>query len=150
MTGEVPEIIRKINERKDFNACFEFEKKGQYSRAAECFLAYVAKFQSTPLKDSALINAANNFFKARRVEDSLKVNEQLVNEFPNSDLGKRALYNIADTYRRLAVYSEAARIYETLSTIANHELTRKGCGSRRCCEPVWETTTRQSRICAST
>lgn len=127
MRGDVPDIIRKINEQKDFNACFDFEKKGLYSRAAECFLAYVAKFPTTPLKDRALINAGSNFFKARRVEDSLKVNEQLVNEFPNSDLAKRALFNIADTYRRLAVYSEAARIYETfVDNYPNHELTEEG------------------------
>ncbi len=127
MTGDVPGIIRKINEQKDFNACFEYEQKGLNSRAAECFLAYIAKFPETPLKDRALINAGNNFFKARRVEDSLKANEQLVNEFPNSSLAARALYNIADTYRRLAVYSEAARFYESFVELyPKHELTEEG------------------------
>jgi tetratricopeptide (TPR) repeat protein len=127
MKGDVPGIVKKINEQKDFNACYEFEQKALYTRSAECFLKYVANFPDTPLKDRSLINAANNFFKARLVEQSLKANEQLVNEFPDSPLAARAVYNIADTYRRLAVYSEAARFYETFVELyPKHELTEEG------------------------
>jgi len=126
MKDDVPGIIHRINEQKDFNACFEFEQKGLNSRAAECFMAYILKFPATPLKDRALINAGNNFFKARRVEDSLKANGQLVNEFPDSDLAARAVFNIADTYRRLAVYSEAARFYERFVELyPKHELVEE-------------------------
>lgn len=127
MKGDVPVIIRKIEEQKDFNACFEFEQKGLNSRAAECFLAYVDKFKNTPLKDRALINAGNNFFKARRINDSLKANLQLFREFPNSELAASALYKIADTYRRLAVYSEAAYFYENFVELyPKHELAEEG------------------------
>ncbi len=126
MAGDVPGIITRINEQKDFNKCYEFEQAGRYTVAAECFLDYVKRFAGTPLKDRSLINAANNFFKARLVERSLKANEQLVNEMPNSPLAIRALYNIADTYRRLAVYSEAARIYEVFVGLQpSHELTEE-------------------------
>lgn len=126
MQGDVPGIITRINEQKDFNKCYEFEQAARYPVAAECFLKYVKDFPGTPLKDRSLINAANNFFKARLVERSLKANEQLVNEMPDSPLAIRALYNIADTYRRLAVYSEAARIYEVFVGLQpSHELTEE-------------------------
>ena len=126
MQGDVPGIVQRINEQKDFNQCFEFEQQGRNVQAAECFLDYVKRFPGTPLKDRSLINAGNNFFKARLVERSLKANSQLVNEMPGSPLAARALYNIADTYRRLAVYSEAARIYETFVSLQpNHELTEE-------------------------
>lgn len=126
MQGDVPGIVQRINEQKDFNLCFEHEQQGRYTVAAECFLDYVRRFPNTPLKDRSLINAGNNFFKARLVERSLKANSQLVNEMPGSPLAARALYNIADTYRRLAVYSEAARIYETFVSLQpKHELTEE-------------------------
>ena len=126
MQGDVPGIISRINEQKDFNKCYEYEQAARYTVAAECFLDYVKRFPGTPLKDRSLINAGNNFFKARLVERSLKANEQLVNEMPNSPLAIRALYNIADTYRRLAVYSEAARIYEVFVGLQpTHELTEE-------------------------
>jgi tetratricopeptide (TPR) repeat protein len=126
MQGDVPQIVRRINEQKDFNKCFEYEQAGRNTIAAECFLDYVKRFPGTPLKDRSLINAANNFFKARLVERSLEANQQLVNEMPDSPLSPRALFNIADTYRRLAVYSEAARIYEIFVSLQpKHELTEE-------------------------
>lgn len=126
MQGDVPGIVQRINEQKDFNQCFEYEQQGRHVQAAECFLEYVQRHPGTDLKDRSLINAGNNFFKARLVERSLKANSQLVNEMPGSPLAARALYNIADTYRRLAVYSEAARIYETFVSLQpKHELTEE-------------------------
>lgn len=126
MKGDVPTIVARIREQADFNRCYEFEQQERYRVAAECFLDYVKKFPQTPLKDRALINAANNFFKARLVERSLEANLQLFNEMPKSPLAPRALFNIAETYRRLAVYSEAARFYETfVRLLPKHELTEE-------------------------
>lgn len=126
MQGEVPTIVNRIKEQADFNKCYEFEEKGRHTTAAECFLEYVKIHPGTPLKDRALINAGNNFFKARLVEKSLLANEKLVNEMPDSPRAPQALYNIADTYRRLAVYSEAARFYEIfVKLMPKHELTEE-------------------------
>ena len=126
MQGEVPTIVTRIKEQADFNKCYEFEQAGRHTTAAECFLDYVKRFPSTPLKDRALMNAGNNFFRARLVEKSLTANTQLVNEMPDSPLRPQALFNIADTYRRLAVYSEAARFYEIFVDLyPNHDLTEE-------------------------
>lgn len=127
MQGDIPTIVKGINERKDFNKCFSVEQEGRYAVAGDCFLAYVERFPDTPLKDRSLINAGTNYFKARLVEKSLKANAQLVNEFPDSPLAAKALFNTADTYRRLAVYSEASRIYEIfVEQYPKHELAEEG------------------------
>ncbi len=126
MQGEVPAIVERIREQADFNRCYEYEQQERHRIAAECFLEYVRRFPTTPLKDRALINAANNFFKARLVERSLEANTQLFNEMPKSPLAPRALYNVGEIYRRLAVYSEAARFYETfVKLLPKHELTEE-------------------------
>ncbi|MBP7125923.1 tetratricopeptide repeat protein [Myxococcota bacterium] len=126
LKGDIPGILAKIAEQRDFNRCFEHEQAGNHRTAAECFLDYVRRFPNTPLKDKSLLNAANNFFKARLVERSLEANQQLVNTMPDSPLAARALFYIADTYRRLAVYSEAARIYEIFVAQApKHELAEE-------------------------
>ncbi len=126
MQGEVPAIVGSIREQADFNRCYEYEQQERHRTAAECFLEYVRRFPGTPLKDRALINAANNFFKARLVERSLEANTQLFNEMPKSPLAPRALYNVGEIYRRLAVYSEAARFYEIfVKMLPKHELTEE-------------------------
>ncbi len=126
MQGDVPMIVGRIKEQSDFNKCYEFEEAARHTTAAECFLEYVKNHPGTPLKDRALINAGNNFFKARLVEKSLQANTQLVNEMSSSPRMPQALYNIADTYRRLAVYSEAARFYEIfVKLLPKHELTEE-------------------------
>jgi len=126
MQGDVPGIVTRIREQADFNKCYEFEKNRRHRTAAECFLEYVRQFPDTPLKDRSLINAGNNFFKARLVERSLQANTQLFNDMPDSPLAPRALYNVGEIYRRLAVYSEAARFYEIfVKMLPRHELTEK-------------------------
>ncbi|MBM4397741.1 MAG: tetratricopeptide repeat protein, partial [Deltaproteobacteria bacterium] len=126
MSGDVPVIVTRIKEQADFNKCYEYEQAGRHTTAAECFLDYVKRFPDTPLKDRALMNAGNNFFRARLVEKSLTANTQLVNDMPRSALMPQALFNIADTYRRLAVYSEAARFYEIfVQMLPKHDLTEE-------------------------
>ena len=126
MQGDVPGIVTRIREQADFNKCYEFEQHMKHRTAGECFLEYVRNFPATPLKDRSLINAANNFFKARLVERSLQANTQLFNDMPKSPLAPRALYNVGEIYRRLAVYSEAARFYEIfVKMLPKHELTEE-------------------------
>ncbi|NOZ01379.1 MAG: tetratricopeptide repeat protein [Deltaproteobacteria bacterium] len=126
MKGDVPMIVNRIREQADFNKCYEFEQQKKHRTAAECFLEYVRAFPNTPLKDRSLINAANNFFKARLVERSLQANTQLFNDMPESPLAPQALYNVGEIYRRLAVYSEAARFYEIfVKMLPKHKLTEE-------------------------
>ena len=126
MQGDVPVLVTRIREQADFNKCYEHEQQERHRTAAECFLDYVRRFPNTPLKDRALINAANNFFKARMVERSLEANTQLFNEMPKSPLAPKALFNVGEIYRRLAVYSEAARFYEIfVKMLPKHELTEE-------------------------
>lgn len=126
LKGEVPTIVHNIKQQADFNKCYEFEKIGRYTTAAECFLGYIKKFPNTPLKDKAMIAAGANYFKARNVNAALEVNAKIFEEMPDSPIAPRALFNIAEIYRRLAVYSEAAKYYEMfVQLLPKHELVEE-------------------------
>jgi tetratricopeptide (TPR) repeat protein len=124
--GELAVIIKTIKDSAEYNKCYEFEGKNEFIRAAKCFREYVVKFPDTKLYDKAMINAGNNYFKAKNVQEALKVNEDIFNNRPDSDLAPKALFNIGEIYRRLAVYSEAARIYEFFADkYSKHENTEE-------------------------
>jgi len=112
MVEDIPSIVEGIRQQADFNRCYEYEQTRQHRMAGDCFLSYVERFPTTPLKDKALIAAGANFFKARLIEKSLEMNVRLYTEMPSSPLAPKAFYNVGETYRRLAVYSEAARMFE--------------------------------------
>jgi cellulose synthase operon protein C len=111
--GELLGIITKIRDRAKFNRCFQYEFEKQYEASAECFVDYTMKFPGSKLMDKSLYNAALNYQRAKKYEKALKANAKLYNCCSKtSELGPRALFLIAETYRAAAVYDQAADYYE--------------------------------------
>ena len=103
--GEILVLIQRIRNEAKFNRCFEYEFKKEFESAAECFVEYSRLFPQSNLVDKAYYNAGNNYQKARKYEQALKVNEYLYNCCAKSSKhGPRALYNIALTYQSAGVY----------------------------------------------
>lgn len=111
--GEILVLIQRIRNEAKFNRCFEFEFRKEFESAAECFVEYSRLFPNSNLVDKAYYNAGNNYQKARKYEQALKVNEYLYNCCSKtSKHGPRALYNIALTYQSAGVYELAAQYFE--------------------------------------
>jgi len=110
--GPLKVLIAKIRNQAGFNRCFQYEKRKEYVRIAQCFLKYVRDFPKTELKARAFFYAAAAFNRAKLVERALETLGELYNEMPNDPLAATAIYSIAELYRSIAVYSEAARFYE--------------------------------------
>jgi tetratricopeptide (TPR) repeat protein len=62
--------------------------------------------------DEVLWNAALNFEAARLLGRAIQVRKVLIEQFPESNLSKRALYLIGANYHALAIYGQAADFYE--------------------------------------
>jgi len=111
--GDLLVIINKIRDRAQFNRCFEYEFDRQYERAAACFLEYAKNFSSSNLVDKAYYNAALNYQRAKKYLLALQANAGLYSCCAKtSELGPRALYLIADTFRMAGVYEQAAVNFE--------------------------------------
>ena len=111
--GELLVIINKIRDRAQFNRCFKYEFDKQYERAATCFLDYARNFSGSNLLDKAFYNAALNYQRAKKYLLALQANAGLYSCCAkSSDLGPRALYLIADTFRMAGVYEQAAVNFE--------------------------------------
>jgi tetratricopeptide (TPR) repeat protein len=111
--GELLIIINKIRDRAQFNICFEYEFDKQYERAATCFLDYAKNFSTSNLVDKAYYNAALNYQRAKKYLLALQANAGLYSCCSKtSELGPRALYLIADTFRMAGVYEQAAVNFE--------------------------------------
>ncbi|MFT7621048.1 MAG: tetratricopeptide (TPR) repeat protein, partial [Myxococcota bacterium] len=110
--GDLGVKITEILDQRDFNVCrkMEFEKK--YEDAGNCFMKYFQDFPQSKYGDVALNNAAVMYKDAKLIEKALIASEQLYNERSGSPMAPRALYNIGNIYRAIAVYSEAAYYFE--------------------------------------
>ncbi|RLB53231.1 MAG: hypothetical protein DRJ42_12505 [Deltaproteobacteria bacterium] len=62
--------------------------------------------------DEVLWNAAINFEAARLLGRAIRVRKVLIQQFPESELSKRALYLVGANYHALAIYGQAADYYE--------------------------------------
>ncbi len=118
MATSLKEDTQRIKREFNFLSCFKPEKDEKYLTAAKCFSDYQKNDPKAPKAPSALYNAALNYFKAKRVEESIQVQARLYEEYRSDELAPMALYAIGDIYRETTVYDEAARMYEIF--VANH------------------------------
>ncbi len=112
MAGDLVGIIQRIRDQAEFNKCFDYEVQKLYVQAADCFVSYTEKFPDTLQGDKALYNAAVNYQKAKMMQRTLEAYLRLVQQRAKSPLAPKAMFAIGQTFRDMAVYSEAAKFYE--------------------------------------
>lgn len=87
-----------------------------YTDAAQAYVAIYRECQNDEAAaarmDEVLWNAAINYEAAYSIGKAIRVRKRLVDRFPESNLAKRALFLIGESYRALAMYSDAAGYYE--------------------------------------
>jgi tetratricopeptide (TPR) repeat protein len=118
---EVLERLRCGVMRKEAEA---LQQNEQFSGAAQMYVRIFRRFARQPEAcagstedenagmDEVLWNAAINFEAARLLGRAIQVRKVLIEQFPESNLSKRALYLIGANYHALAIYGQAADFYE--------------------------------------
>ena len=106
-------LLIKLKQQATFKKCEGIERKDKrYIDAARCYLSYERQFKTSEYADKALYNAALNFEREKKIEESIQARLRLVNEHGSSPLVPEALYQIAGNLHALAIYSKASEAYE--------------------------------------
>jgi TolA-binding protein len=98
-----------------FNRALDFEKAGDYNRAATDYLAFQQEFPRDPGADRALYNASLAFSKAARPEDSMSAGRRLLDSYPQSKLRVEVMADLGQTSEALADFGTAAKWYMELA-----------------------------------
>jgi TolA-binding protein len=85
----------------------------KYDEAAPKFRAFVKEFPHSKYADKALYNAMVIFARAKTLDKAVTVGEQLLKEYPKSDLKPMVVTSLGSYYEQMADYGTAARYYET-------------------------------------
>ncbi|MEN9826483.1 MAG: hypothetical protein RI953_2228 [Pseudomonadota bacterium] len=98
-----------------FQQGLQMEKNGKHVDAARQFVTYQKDFPTDSDAGKALVNAANNYFKANRPEEALASLKLFVSTYPSSEYQSRALEMMAMTAEGMARFGDAASAYEQLA-----------------------------------
>lgn len=104
-----------------FQQALSLEKSSRFVDAARLFLDYQRDFPGDPDAGKALINAANNQFKANRADDALKTLGLFVSKYPQTEFHLHALEMIAMTSEALGRFADSAQAYEQLAERRNNK-----------------------------
>ena len=105
-------LLAKLKQQSSFKKCQGIERTKEHVRAAICFKQYAANYPQSEFVDKAYYNAALNYEREKMLEQSIDMKLKIVNEVPQSSLVPKALFQIAGNLHALAIYSQAAKIYE--------------------------------------
>ena len=89
--------------------------------AAEAYLQFISDYPKADpeILKNALYNAANNFERVGRLDDSIRLFKQFVAEYPNDELSRPLYFRLADNYARALELDQAVRYYEALYDVTN-------------------------------
>jgi tetratricopeptide (TPR) repeat protein len=93
------------------------EKSGRFPDAAALFVDFQRQFPLDPDAPKALVNAANNHFKANRADEALNTLDKFVNQYPQSEYRAKALELLAATAEGMGRHAQAAQALEQLFTL---------------------------------
>ena len=97
----------------------------EYKKAAQLYVRVFRKYRECGKLDEVLYNAAINFEAARLLGRAIKVRRVLIEQYPESEWSKRAIYLIGANFHALAMYDMAAEYYEKFADKYPSELGEK-------------------------
>jgi tetratricopeptide (TPR) repeat protein len=97
----------------------------EYKKAAQLYVRVFRKYRECGKLDEVLYNASINFEAARLLGRAIKVRRVLIEQYPNSEWSKRAIYLIGANFHALAMYDMAADYYEKFADKYPAELGEK-------------------------
>jgi tetratricopeptide (TPR) repeat protein len=101
-------------ERVDFTLAARLTEAGQFIEAAEAFVKFTRTYPDSEFRKLALQNAANNYERGGRLDDSIRMLEQYVASYPDDDTSRRFLFRLAGVYAQALDLERAIQSYEQL------------------------------------
>jgi TolA-binding protein len=106
--AEFKKSLRKIIEASTFKLIEQKEKGKDYLGAAEAYLSFAKDFKESEFVVQSVYNAAVNFDKGGKLDRAIQTRRYLVDNYPKHPLVPDTLFNIAETYERIADFERAA------------------------------------------
>jgi TolA-binding protein len=88
------------------------QRERRYRDAATILVGIAREHRECGRLDEVLYNAALNYEAARLLGRAIRVRTILIQNFPESELARRAVYLVGANYHALAIYNQAAEWYE--------------------------------------
>ena len=99
----------------DFQLAAALAEKGKFLEAADAFVEVYRSYPDQPeLRASALQNAANNYERGGKLDESIKVLENFVGEFPDHPNTSVFLFRLAGVYAQALDLNRAISAYERI------------------------------------
>jgi len=114
-SAAVAEKLLKLHKVAYFQHGLTLEKQKKYSSAARLFTDFQKSFSSDTDAPKALINAANNFFKASKTDDAIDKLKLFVRQYPQSPLKAKALELTVGIAQSQGQFADAAQSLEMLA-----------------------------------
>ncbi len=89
-----------------------YQKNKEWKKAAATYVRIYRRYRECGRLDEVLYNAAINFETAKLLGNAIRVRQVLIQEFPESELSKKAIYLLGANWHAIAVYDKAADYYE--------------------------------------
>ncbi|MFK8138543.1 MAG: tetratricopeptide repeat protein [Bdellovibrionales bacterium] len=105
--------IRNIVEKAAFNQGQDYEKKGEYLKAAISFLAFAKKYGKSSLVPVAQYNAAVNYERSGKVLEAIGLYQQAINNTNklNPEIRKKSILLQANLYEKIGDLEKAAGLF---------------------------------------
>ncbi|MBF5042506.1 tetratricopeptide repeat protein [Aggregicoccus sp. 17bor-14] len=111
-SGPFRDQLARLIEQSSFKLVNQLEAKGEFARAGDAYLTFVAEFPKSEIADKALYNASVDFFKAKMVDRSIQTRQRIIQSYPRSSFIPACIYANAEALEAIGDFSEAAEAYE--------------------------------------
>jgi tetratricopeptide (TPR) repeat protein len=104
--------LARVIEQSAFKLIEDHERKRDYEAAAEAYLAFVRDWPGSRLAPTALYNASIDLGRANRMEEAVRVRDQLLARYPSDPLVPKCVWDNAQAYEAIAEFARSADYYE--------------------------------------
>jgi tetratricopeptide (TPR) repeat protein len=104
--------LARVIEQSAFKLIEEHERKRDYEAAAEAYVAFVRDWPGSKLAPTALYNASVDLGRANRLEEAVRVRDQLLARYPGDALVPKCVWDNAQAYEAIAEFDRSADYYE--------------------------------------
>ncbi|MET0401170.1 MAG: tetratricopeptide repeat protein [Cystobacter sp.] len=123
-TGKFRDELSKVIEQSAFKLVSQLEAKGQFAKAADAYLSFVADFPQTEIADVALFNASVDYYKAKMLDKAIQVRQDIIDRYPGSRFVPECLYNNAEALEAIGDFRESGGVYEKY--VDGYEASKNG------------------------
>lgn len=101
-------------EKTDFQLAERLVKAKSYGEAADAFVDFYNTYPDSQYRKVALRNAANNYERSGNLDQSIKLLEKYVVDYPDDELSRPFYFRLAGVYAQALDLDRAINYYQTL------------------------------------